>query len=243
VPAPTGSSRRDKLRAALVAAIHDHAYRQIADEGFAAVSMTGIAQSLGMSPAALYRYFPSREELVHALVADSFEANAALTEQALAETVGLSPDLRLRRLLAVTREWALAHPIQYGIIQGVLRDNQIAEADVMVDPERRPFRAICSLVAELSLPDTLTNAMVPVLRERSARSSGDTYSSEVLVHALTIWSRLSGVISLEINGVLDRMGLDAQLFFDAELAQLLPRDHRGASEIPARPDTGAAGVR
>lgn len=40
------------LRAALVADIHAEAYRQIADAGFAAVSMTGIAQSLGLSPAA-----------------------------------------------------------------------------------------------------------------------------------------------------------------------------------------------
>jgi AcrR family transcriptional regulator len=206
-----------------VADIHDQAYRQIADAGLAAVSMTGIAQSLGMSPAALYRYFPSRDELVRALVAESFEANAALTEQALAETAGLSPDLRLRRLFAVTREWAIAHPMQFGIINGVLRDNQITDADAMVDPERRPFRAILSLVAELALPDTLANAMAPVLHDMSARWS-EGYPSEVLLHALTIWSRLGGVISLEINGVLDRMGIDASLFFDAEVAQLLLGD-------------------
>jgi AcrR family transcriptional regulator len=231
-----------------VAAIHDHAYRQITDEGFAAVSMTGIAQSLGMSPAALYRYFPSREELVRALVAESFEANAALVEQALADTAGLSPDLRLRRLLAVTREWAVAHPTQYGIIQGVLRDNQATDIDAMVDPERRPFRAICSLVAELRLPDTLANAMTPVLQDTSARPSGGAggqagYPSEVVLHALAIWSRLSGVISLEINGVLDRMGIDATLFFDAELAQLLPGDHRAASETSSGSDADAARTR
>lgn len=182
-----------------MADIHDHAYRQIAEDGFAAVSMTGIAQNLGMSPAALYRYFPSRDELVRALIAESFEANAVLVEQSLTETAGLAPDQRLRHLLAVTREWAVAHPTQYGIIVGVLRDGQISEADAMVDPERRPFRAILSLVAELKPRD----------------------NAEVLLHTLTIWSRLSGVISLEINGVLDRMGVDATSFFDAEVDQLL----------------------
>lgn len=35
--------------------------------------------------------------------AESFEANAVLVEQPPAETAGLSPDQRLRRLLAVTR--------------------------------------------------------------------------------------------------------------------------------------------
>jgi AcrR family transcriptional regulator len=171
-----------------------------------------------MSPAALYRYFPSREELVRALIADSFEANAALTEQAMAETEGHPADQRLRRLLTVTREWAVTHPIQYGIIQGVLRDSQITDADAMVDPDRRPFRAICSLVAELHLPGGLATAMAPVLR-RPATS--DDYPRAVSVHALIIWSRLSGVISLEINGVLDRMGVDATQYFAAELDQLL----------------------
>jgi AcrR family transcriptional regulator len=235
VDALAGPSRRDRLRAALVADIHELAYRQIAEDGFAGVSMTGIAQSLGMSPAALYRYFPSRDDLVRALIAESFEANAVLTEQALAETAGLPPDRRLRRVLAVTREWAVRHPTQYGIIQGVLRDDQIADADVMVDPARRPFRAILSLVADLRMPGTLARAMAPVLAEGSQRlpggAAGDQYPAEVLLHALAIWSRLSGAISLEINGVLDRLGIDATSFFDAELAQLLP----GSSARPASP--------
>jgi AcrR family transcriptional regulator len=229
VEAPTGPSRRDRLRAALVAEIHDQAYRQIAADGFAAVSMTGIAQSLGMSPAALYRYFPSREDLVRALVAESFEANAVLTEQALAEAAGLPPGLRLRRVLAVTRQWAVTHPTQYGIIQGVLRDNQIEDADVMVEPERRPFRAILSLVAELQMPGTLAKAMAPVLQEAPQPAPGG-YPKEALLHALAIWSRLSGVISLEINGVLDRMGIDATSYFEAELAQLLPQDDRAVAD-------------
>ena len=228
--APTGPSRRDRLRAALVADIHDEAYRQIAEDGFAGVSMTGIAQSLGMSPAALYRYFASREELIRALIAESFEANAVLTEQALAETAALPPALRLRRVLAVTREWAVTHPTQYGIIQGVLRDNQVAAADMMVDPGRRPFHAIVSLVAEMAMPGTLAKAMEPVRKEWPAREPGeavpDRYPREAVLHALAIWSRLSGVISLEINGVLHRMGINATSFFDAELAQLLPQDHR-----------------
>ncbi len=232
----TGPSRRDRLRAALVAEIHDQAYRQIAADGFAAVSMTGIAQSLGMSPAALYRYFPSREDLVRALVAESFEANAVLTEQTLAETAGLSPGLRLRRVLDVTRQWAVTHPTQYGIIQGVLRDSQIDDADVMVAPERRPFRTILSLVAELQMPGTLAEAMAPVLKEASHRLPGG-YPEEALLHALAIWSRLSGVISLEMNGVLDRMGIDADSYFEAELAQLLP----ASAQVPRDRNSPAAG--
>lgn len=169
-------------------------------------------------------------------MAESFEANAALTEQALAETAGLPAGLRLRRVLAVTREWAVMHPTQYGIIQGVLRDPQIENADLLVAPERRPFHAICSLVAELRAPEPLADAMALVLRDSSPPGSGEArwggYSGEVLLHALTIWSRLHGVISLEINGVLDRMGMNATAFFDAEVDQLLSGD-------PPAPSQGA----
>ncbi|WP_158104084.1 TetR/AcrR family transcriptional regulator [Amycolatopsis pretoriensis] len=212
--AQTGSSRRERLRAALVADVHAQAYRQIADDSLAAVSMTGIAQNLGLSPAALYRYFPSREELIRALIAESFEASASLTERTLADTAGLEPGLRLRRLLVVTRNWAVDHPIQYRIIQGILGDNRISEADAIVSPERRPFHAICLLVAELPRPEALADALPAAVQG---------HPGEVMLHALTIWTRLSGVISLELNGVLERMGVDADRFFEAEVDQLLPR--------------------
>jgi hypothetical protein len=43
----------------------------------------------------------------------------------------------------------------------------------------------------------------------SASQAGPGYPRDVLLYALTVWTRLSGVISLEINGVLERMGIDA----------------------------------
>jgi hypothetical protein len=118
----------------------------------------------------------------------------------------------------------------------VLRDRQIEDADVLVAASRRPFHAICSLVAELRPPDTLASGMAMVLRDSPPRLSGEAgwggYSGEVVLHALTIWSRLHGAISLEINGVLDRMGLNVTSFFDAEVDQLLPNDRGAPSEGP-----------
>lgn len=243
---PGGPSRRDRLRAALVADIRELAYRQIADDGFAAVSMTGIAQSLQMTPAAIYRYFPSRDELVRTLIADSFEANAVVTDQALADTAYLPPDARLRHLLAETRRWAVANPVRYGIIQGVLQDNRIADADALVDPARRPFQAILSLVSQLEQPRSVARAIAPVLhggvRRLAGGAAADGYTAEALTHALLIWSRLGGVINLEINGALDRMGIDATVFFDAELAELLPsapKRTRPGKPRAARPFEGS----
>jgi hypothetical protein len=75
-----------------------------------------------------------------------------------------------------------------------------------------------------------------VRQEWAARGPGeavpDPYPPEAALHALAIWSRLGGVISLEIAGALDRMGVDATSFFEAELAQLLPDDgHVGADPV------------
>jgi hypothetical protein len=121
-------------------------------------------------------------------------------------------------LLAANREWAVAQPIQYRIIQGVHGDNRISEADAVVAPTRRPFHAICLLIAELPRPEALAGVI------SSAEPGRLGYPPDVVMHALTLWTRLSGVIGLEISGVLERMGIDADLFFDAEVDQLLLGD-------------------
>jgi hypothetical protein len=55
-----------------------------------------------------------------------------------------------------------------------------------------------------------------VLHDWDRRLPGEAmpggYPSEVMLHALAMWSRLYGVISLQINGVLAWMGIDPRCF-------------------------------
>jgi len=78
----------------------------IADkEGLAAVSMRRVASELDVSPMSLYRYFPSRDELILLLVDGVFEAEGPPVRIA-------SPELRLQLEAAARQQWQIyaSHP-------------------------------------------------------------------------------------------------------------------------------------
>lgn len=209
--------------------IHAEAHRQIAAGGVSAVSMSGIAQSLGMSAAALYRYFRSRDDLVRAVIAESFEANAQVVEHTMSQTTEMPASARLRRLLDDNRRWALQHPAQYAIITGSLRTDQEINPDELVAPSRRPFYAICSLLAQIGTPatgrrHTAEQALAQHLKIPTDPQGPGALPREAVLRGLVVWSRLHGVISLELTGVFDRTGVDADQFFRYEVDSLLTPD-------------------
>jgi AcrR family transcriptional regulator len=79
----TTLSRRDRVRAATVTEIKDTARRILVAEGPDGLSLRAIAREMGMTAPALYRYFPSREDLIGALIADLYdELTAAISTAA-----------------------------------------------------------------------------------------------------------------------------------------------------------------
>lgn len=59
------------------AAIRDAAVQLIARHGFEAVTMRQLAAEVGVQAAALYRYFPTKEDLLHSLMREHMEELAA----------------------------------------------------------------------------------------------------------------------------------------------------------------------
>ncbi|RST18930.1 TetR family transcriptional regulator [Streptomyces sp. WAC05374] len=76
---------RARARVEVTAAIKDEARRQLAAEGAAKLSLRAVARELGMVSSALYRYFPSRDDLLTALIVDAYDAIGAAAEAALAD--------------------------------------------------------------------------------------------------------------------------------------------------------------
>src|SRR5687768_17769497 len=81
VPLSGAALRREQGRREMRAAILDEARRLLTEEGPAALSMRAIARALGYSPAALYEYFPSKEDIFAALY---FEGAGGLAGEMLA---------------------------------------------------------------------------------------------------------------------------------------------------------------
>ena len=116
------SARAELLReVGLVARAH------LAESGAAGLSVRAIARELGLASSALYRYYPSRDDLLTRLIVDSYNELGEAVEDHEA-TVDRS-DLagRYAAICHAVRDWARAHPHEYALIYGsptILVDEQ-----------------------------------------------------------------------------------------------------------------------
>src|SRR6202035_3822107 len=102
------ATARERARAELTREIKEEARRQLAATGADGLSLRGVAKTLGMVSPALYRYSPSRDDLLTALIVDAYNALGAAAEQAIA-----GPGPARERLIAAchaVRDWARSHP-------------------------------------------------------------------------------------------------------------------------------------
>src|SRR5947207_8312882 len=109
---------RERVRAELTREITETARRHLATEGAAGLSLRAVARELGMVSSAVYRYFPSRDDLLTALIIDGYNAIGAAAEHA--DAACRRGDHRGRWLSACrsVRDWALAHPHEYSLVYG-----------------------------------------------------------------------------------------------------------------------------
>src|SRR6201996_5453378 len=111
----TAPTRRERQRQQTLAEIKTRAVDQVAAGGAGSVALNAIARAMGMSPAALYRYFESRDALLAELVADAYGSLAdALRREA--RSGGAGGAQALAAVAYAYRDWALAHPNSYLLI-------------------------------------------------------------------------------------------------------------------------------
>src|SRR4051795_7089262 len=114
----THRTARDRARAAVIGEIKDAARRRVADESAAALSLRAVARELGMVSSAIYRYFPSRDELLTALIVDAYDDVGAHAEAAVAASSELAALERWQQVCSALRSWTLAHPHEYALLYG-----------------------------------------------------------------------------------------------------------------------------
>jgi TetR/AcrR family tetracycline transcriptional repressor len=101
--------RRSIKQSDIVAA----AFEILEQSGFAAVSIRGVAAALGLTPTAMYTYFPSKQDLLRAMVEELY-AEVALADERLgeADASGAASPAEDALLVAAVemRERLRAHP-------------------------------------------------------------------------------------------------------------------------------------
>jgi AcrR family transcriptional regulator len=111
--APTLRVRR---REETLQAILDAAHAQLVAEGAAALSLRAVARDVGMAVSALYRYVPSRDDLLTELVVTAFTAQAAAVESAVRDAG--DPVAALGAGLWAYRAWSVEHPAEFALLYG-----------------------------------------------------------------------------------------------------------------------------
>ncbi|MFI6096788.1 TetR/AcrR family transcriptional regulator [Lentzea sp. NPDC051213] len=205
-------SPRERYRAQVRAEVKRHAWEQIAAAGVTALSLNAIAKEMGMSGPALYRYFAGRDELITALIRDAYRS--------LADTVRAAHEAgtTVVALAGVIRTWALSDPHRFLLIYGTPVPGYHAP-DEITAISNEIFTVLLEVCADrtASKPKTPFGAMLVSNRQwASAR-----LASPVTVHrALAFWTRLQGVLSLELAGHFASLGFDPGLLLAEEVGQL-----------------------
>ena len=176
-----------------------------------------VARELGMVSSALYRYYPSRDDLLTALIIDAYDALGDVAEQAVA---GAGP-ARERWVAAchAIRDWARSNPHEYALIYGSPVPGYRAPEATIGPASRVPLALVGVVRGAMSAGElTAPGAAPPVagalagqaaalsatlaVTATSAGSPGAVASvpPDALVRAVIAWTQLYGMISFELFG-------------------------------------------
>ncbi len=230
---------RARVRAELLAEIKRLAREQIVREGAASLSLRAVARDLGMASSAIYRYYPSRDQLLTALIIDSYDALGEAIERADAAVARDDLVGRWRAIAHGLRRWALENPAEYALIFGTPVPGYAAPADT-IGPATRYSTVLVVLLADIvaararparrgrktagpsgaadvpSVPGLVQQ--YDVLRERMGAAIPDA----LMLEGLAAWTNLFGAISFELFGHL-RNVLDDPAIHYAAVVELLGR--------------------
>jgi AcrR family transcriptional regulator len=215
--------RRERYREETRAEIRSIALRQIEESGPDGLSLNAIGKEMGMSGPAIYRYYGSRDELLTEVIVDGWSDLADRLDETAAATGRRSPAARLRALAEGYRAWAVANPHRYGLMLGTRRPVDFQEPQEAIAPSQRSMSLILDALADLGADGARpAGALARQLSAWSASRDPDRERSPAVLRlGLATWSRLHGVVSLELAGIFDALGVDAGLFLAAEVDDLI----------------------
>lgn len=171
--------RRERIKQATRQGIL-HAARQIAQQdGWSALTIRKVADSIEYSPSIVYEYFASKDDILRALLHDGFRELAAAMERAQQATD--EPSQQVERVTGAYWQFARENPDLYQVMHGLagVHMEAAARADAL--------QGVCSIAA-----DTLVRWA----------NANNVHLHDPIAGAEIVWSLLHGWVSLTlIDGV------------------------------------------
>jgi len=201
------------------------ARRHLETDG-ANLSLRAVARDMGMVSSALYRYFPSRDELLTALILDAYNDLGGTVEAADAHVTDRA-DLRGRWLAAArsVRGWALVKPAEYALLFGSPVPGYAAPQDTIAAAARTSL-VLIQILADGHATGALATGSAgrpelasPVRADLAAVTAqvAPGLPEDLLMLGMTGWLQLFGTVSFELFGQLNNVISARAQFFDQQM--------------------------
>jgi AcrR family transcriptional regulator len=180
-----------------------HARAQLAERGAAALSLREVAREMGQTSSALYRYFPSRDDLLTALIVDAYNDLGASVERAERRVAREDHMGRWRAAAGAIRRWARAHPHEYALIFGSPVPGYEAP-ELTIEAATRVTLVIATIVADRwrdAAPEVPDVTVPPrALLWDAVELAMPGVPRAVALQAILVWVELFGFVSFELFG-------------------------------------------
>ena len=204
-------------------AIKETAWDQIAEFGTPALSLRAIARELKITAPAIYNYFPDRDALVTALIIDAYKSfgDSQLTARDAVPARDVTG--RMRAIGIAYRNWAHTYPQRYQLIFGTPIPGYEAPLMEVLPSAARSLSALVSVVEQLRLTGQLNVTSFPKVKKeyRVSFETWKKYGGDVDVLsmsvAMVVWSRVHGIVSLEVANNLPPFGANGDELYLFEL--------------------------
>ncbi|MCZ2838314.1 TetR/AcrR family transcriptional regulator [Modestobacter sp. VKM Ac-2985] len=217
------TTARARARAELTAEITGLAREQLATVGAAGLSLRAVARELGMASSAVYRYFPSRDDLLTRLIIDGYDSLGEAAEGA--DDPAAPPMTRWLAVCRAVRHWARDHPHEYALLYGSPVPGYRAPRDTV------PAAIRVGAVLGRVLGDAARAGLLPPATGRSTGAVSPDVTpllggehpaldDAVRARALLAWSSVFGTISFELFGHFTGASADPDAFFDDAMRDL-----------------------
>ena len=147
----------------------------IAKDGIGKLSLREVARRLGVSHQAPYKHFPSRDHILAAIVARSFDAFARHLDR---HPKTDDPDADMGKMGQAYLEYAHRHALEYGLMFNTPLPDGKKHPEMMANA-KHAFALLCD-----------------ALRRKARLRGGIPADEAVMLDALFIWSGLHGLASI-----------------------------------------------
>jgi AcrR family transcriptional regulator len=228
-------TRRERARAATDREIRQQARTLLVNEGPEAVTLRAIARQLGITAPALYRYYASREDLVHHVRMDICADLADDLTADLAEVPETDTVTQVLTICRGFRRWALAHPREFTMVFAY--PSGVGPHKLHSDPFGQIFLSVAGQVLttkQIKTPsdDEVPEVMRPDLEnfrrdllstivESGVDLPEDVLSIGTAYVILQFWIRLYGQVALEVFEHFPFVVTNTDGFFEIMLAGLV----------------------